>query len=284
MNLQIVLIALTAFAAMVLAGMYATRAGDAFMLRYHESFMEQARVNLSDMFLFVDPRNLYLVNIAALLVLPLLAWAISGNLLVAIVVAGVVAIMPKKIYRWLKQRRINKIQEQLPDALMMLSGTMKAGLGFTPALESLVKDGYPPLAQEFALILREQHLGVKSEEAMENFSKRVPIVDVELFVSAVSISRQVGGNLAETLAQLADTLRRRLIMEGKVRALTSQGKLQGIVMASLPVGIVAYLASVYPETMEPMFNTWLGYGIIAACAILEYIGYKMCLKIMTIDV
>jgi len=282
--MQLLLIAMTAFAAMCLAGAYAFRAGEAFMGRYHESFMEQARVNLADMFLFIDPRQLYLANILVLVVVPLLLWAATGKLLVALVAALLVAVLPKKIYRWLRQRRINKIQEQLPDALMMLSGTMKAGLGFAPALESLVKDGYPPLAQELALVLREQRLGVKTEEALDHFAERVPILDVTLFVSAVSISRDVGGNLAESLKTLAETLRRRLIMENKVKALTSQGKLQGIVMALLPVAIAGYLTFAYPDTMAPMFNTWLGFAVIGVCAVLEYIGYKMCVKIMTIDI
>ncbi|MBB1088714.1 type II secretion system F family protein [Lysobacter sp. SG-8] len=282
--MEVWLIAITAFTAVALAGIYAIRAGDVFMARYHEAFMEQARVNLADMFLFIDPRQLYIANIMVLVIVPLLLWAVTGNPLIAIVAAVLLAVMPKKIYRWLKQRRINKIQEQLPDALMMLSGTMKAGLGFSPAMESLVKDGYPPLAQELALVLREQHLGVKTEDALDHFAERVPVLDVKLFVSAVSISREVGGNLAESLKILAETLRRRLIMENKVKALTSQGKLQGIVMAMLPIAITAYLASAYPTTMEPMFNTWLGYGVIALCAILEYIGYKFCVKIMTIDI
>lgn len=278
------LIALTAFAAMALAGVYFTREGEAFMGRYHQAFMEQARVNLADMFLFVDPARLYVINIVVLLVVPVVLWLATGNLLVVIVAAVLLATLPKKVYRWLKQRRINTIQEQMPDALMMLAGSMKAGLGFGPALESLVKDGYPPLAQELALVLREQHLGVRAEDALEHFAERVPILDVQLFVSAVSISREVGGNLAESLKTLADTLRRRLIMENKVKALTSQGKLQGIVMAMLPAGIIAFLAFMYPTTIEPMFNTWLGYGILGFCAVLEYIGYKMCVKIMTIDI
>ena len=75
-----------------------------------------------------------------------------------------------------------------------------------------------------------------------------------------------------------------LIMEGKVKALTSQGRLQGIVMAMLPVGIVGYLALAYPETMAPMFNTWVGYTVIAICLVLEYVGYRICRKIMSIDV
>jgi len=283
-TLQIWLIALGVFGAVACVGFYATRSGDAFLARYHQSFMEQARVNLADMFLFVDPAYLYSINLTVLVVVPLVLWLVTGNLLVAALAVLVLAVVPKKVYRWLKQRRLDKIQEQLPDALMMMSGTMKAGLGFAPALEAQVKDGDPPLAQEFALVLREQHLGVKTEDALEHLSERVPILDMKLFVSAVGISREVGGNLAESLKTVSETLRRRLIMERKVKALTSQGKLQGIVMALLPVAIAGYLYWMYPDTMAPMFNTWTGYAVIAVCLVLEYIGYKLCVKIMTIDI
>lgn len=278
------LIALCVGAAIFFAGLYAASAGSAFLVRYRTSFMEQARNNLTDMFLFVEPAKLFAMNAVFLVVTTLLVWIISGNMLAAAVALVLCALLPNKLYNWLKARRINQIQNQLPDALMMISGSMKAGLGFGPALESVVRDGYPPLAQELALVLREQHLGVKQEEALENLAERVPIMDMQLFVSAVSISREVGGNLAESLKTVAETLRRRLIMEGKVKSLTSQGKLQGIVMAMLPVGLVAYLAWMYPDTMAPMFDTWIGYSIIAICVVLEYLGYKICKKIMTIDI
>lgn len=127
-------------------------------------------------------------------------------------------------------------------------------------------------------------MGVKTEEALDHFAERVPVQDVKLFVSAVQISREVGGNLAESLTILAETLRRRLIMEGKVKALTSQGRLQGIVMAMLPVAMVSFLAFAYPETMRPMFHTPIGWTVIAICVVMEYLGYRMCRKIMTIDV
>jgi tight adherence protein B len=166
----------------------------------------------------------------------------------------------------------------------MLSGSLRAGVGFNPALEALAHDGQPPLAQELALVLREQHMGVRTDQALENFAVRVPIADVKLFVAAVTISREIGGNLAETLATLAETLRRKLIMEGKVKALTAQGRLQGIVMAMLPAGLVGALVVLYPETMNPMFHTGIGWCVIALILVLEYLGYKMCRKIMTIDI
>lgn len=277
------LIAAVVFIGMSIAGLVMVKAGEAFMQRYRESFLNQARLNLADMFLFMEPGQLYALNAAVLVVVPLLLWAL-GNLLLAVIALVLLATMPRKIYIWLKQRRIDRIQEQLPDAMLMLAGSMRAGVGFNPALETMVQDGLPPLAQELALVLREQHMGVKTEEALDNFARRVPIVDAKLFVSAVSISREVGGNLAESLSTLAETLRRRLIMEGKVKALTAQGRLQGIVMAMLPVGMVAFLTLAYPDVMEPMFHTWIGWGVMGVAAIMEYLGYRMCRKIMTIDV
>jgi len=278
------LIGLLVFLGVAAAGIVAVQAGDRFMHRYQESFVNQARINLADMFMFMDTGSLFAFNIAVLVLVPLVLWAATGNLLLPIAAVLLLAILPRKIYVWMRQRRIDRIQEQLPDGLLMLAGSMKAGVGFGPAMEAMVADGMPPLAQELALVLREQRMGVKTEEALDHFAERVPVQDVKLFVSAVQISREVGGNLAESLTILAETLRRRLIMEGKVKALTSQGRLQGIVMAMLPVAMVAFLAFAYPETMRPMFHTPIGWTVIAICAVMEYLGYRMCRKIMTIDV
>ncbi len=282
--MDILLIALLAFGSFAMAGMYLARSSTGFMERYKDNFMSQARLNLADMFLFVDLRALYVLNVVVLILVPLVVWALLGSLFLAVVALVLMAVLPRKIYLWLKQRRLDRIQQQLPDGLLMLASSLRAGVGFNPALETLAQDGQPPLAQELSLILREQHMGVRTEDALEHFAMRVPIDDAKLFVAAVTISREVGGNLAETLATLAETLRRKLMMEGKVKALTAQGRLQGIVMAMLPGGLVGFLVLFYPETMNPMFHTWLGWGVITLIAVLEYLGYKMCRKIMTIDI
>jgi tight adherence protein B len=277
-------VAAVVFVAITTCGFLIARGSVALMQRYRTTFTEQAHLNLTELFLFIDPRTLYLFNIGAVIVVPLLVWIITGQLVPAIAMLVLILLLPRKIYRWLRQRRLLKVQSQLPDGLMMIAGSMRAGLGFSPAMEGLAKDIDPPLAEEVALILREQRMGVKPDEALEHFNLRVPIPDVTLFVSAVNISRDIGGNIAETLASLSDTLRRRLIMENKVRALTAQGRLQGIVMALLPVGIVAYLSFMYPDTMHSMYHSVVGWGLIVLGGIMEFLGYRMCRKIMTIDV
>lgn len=277
-------LALAVFLCVSLAGFLLARASVVFWGRYQETFTEQARFNLADLFLFMDTRGLFRLNIVAMVLVPALLWLVTGNLLLAVAALVLIVVLPKKVYALLRQRRIDKIQQQLPDGLMMVAGSMRAGLGFTPALESLARDVEPPLAQEFALVLREQRMGVKLDDALQHFNDRVPVQDVTLFVSAVGISREVGGNLAESLASLAETLRRRLIMEGKVKSLTAQGRLQGIVMAMMPVGLIGFLSFAYPDTMHAMYHTPMGWVVIGIAAVMEYLGYRMCRKIMSIDI
>ena len=277
-------VALAVFLFTTLAGFLLARASVVFWGRYQETFTEQARFNLADLFLFMDTRGLFRLNAVAMVLVPALLWLATGNPLLAVAALVLIVVLPKKIYALLRQRRIDKIQQQLPDGLMMVAGSMRAGLGFTPALESLARDVEPPLAQEFALVLREQRMGVKLDDALQHFNDRVPVQDVTLFVAAVGISREVGGNLAESLASLADTLRRRLIMEGKVKSLTAQGRLQGIVMALMPVGLIGFLTFAYPDTMRAMYHTPIGWVVIGIAAVMEYLGYRMCRKIMSIDI
>ncbi|KJV37300.1 type II secretion system F family protein [Luteibacter yeojuensis] len=275
---------LMVFVGVACLGFVVARVSVVFWGHYRETFTEQARFNLADMFMFMDTQKLFYANAAALFILPAVVWLATDNLLLAVITVGLLIFLPRKLYTLMRQRRIDQIQQQLPDGLMMVASSMRAGLGFAPSLEGLARDIDPPLAQEFALILREQRMGVKPDEAMENFNKRVPIQDVTLFVSAVGISREVGGNLAESMASLSDTLRRRLIMEGKVKALTAQGRLQGIVMAMLPVGLIAFLSFAYPETMHDLYHSYMGWAVMAVAAVMEYLGYRMCRKIMSIDI
>lgn len=284
MNTGLLPAVLAIFLSATLIGFVLLHSAVVFWGRYQDAFTEQARFNLADMFLFMDTGHLWRANAMGLLVVPLLSWLLTGNVLIVLLAMGGIAVLPKKLYAWLRQRRIDKIQQQLPDGLLMVAGAMRAGLGFAPALESLAHDTDPPLAQEFALVLREQRMGVKLEDALAHFNQRVPIQDVTLVVSAVSISREVGGNLTESLSSLADTLRRRLIMEGKVKSLTAQGRLQGVVMAMMPVGLIAFLSLAYPATMHAMYHTPVGWAVMAVAAVMEYLGYRMCLKIMSIDI
>ena len=209
--------------------------------RYRSDFTERTRFQAQEFFLFVDPRQLFAVNIAVMLLGAVLAWVATGSLVVAIPVFFALALLPRLLYAGMRSRRRQKFEQQLPDALMMLSGGLRAGVGLNAAMQQLVSEAHPPLAQEFMLMLREQRLGVTLEQSLNNLARRMPTQTTVLVVSAMRIASDTGGGLAETLERTAHTIRSRLQMEGKIAALTAQGKLQAWVVSLLPMLLMLVL-------------------------------------------
>ncbi|MSQ66180.1 MAG: secretion system protein F [Limnohabitans sp.] len=243
-----------------------------------------AKTDLAEMFIFIDPKVLFKYSVGALVVVPAVLLLLLDNPLVAGVSGVVVAFMPRYLLNYTKKRRTELFEKQLPDALLMVSGGMRAGASLMVALESMVKEQKPPLAQEFDLMLREQRLGVDFDSALSNMEKRMPLPDFVLLVAAMRITREVGGNFAEILESLSHTLSRKHEMEGKIKALTAQGKLQGIVMALLPVFLLGILTMMEPEAMAPLYNTLYGWGVLLVVSIMITIGYLGIRKIVNIDV
>lgn len=243
-----------------------------------------AKTELEAMFIFIDPKLLFKYSMGSLIVIPILMFIVLDNPLIAVVSGVVVAFMPGYFVKRMQKSRLELFEKQLPDALLMVSGGMRAGASLSVALESMVKEQKPPLAQEFDLMLREQRLGVDFDNALSNMEKRMPLPDFVLLVAAMKITREVGGNFAEILESLSITLRRKHEMEGKIKALTAQGKMQGIVMAMLPVFLLAILTFMEPAAMAPLYNTLYGWGVLLVVSIMITIGYLGIQKIVNIDV
>lgn len=254
------------------------------MERYRRLFTERAHVDLRELFLFIDPARLYMLNVALILLLGALTWGLTGNALPVLLVAAATAFGPRVVLRWLRRRRIEKLEQQLPDALQMLSGGLKAGVSLSQAVQQLVLEASAPISQEFDLVLREQRLGVSLDDALENLRQRVPLQSVTLTVSAMRIATETGGQLAETLERAAQTLRQKLAMEGKIRALTSQGKLQAWVVGALPLFLMLVLNKMEPAAMHLMFSTRMGWATLAVIGLFEFFGIVVIRKIVDIDV
>lgn len=254
------------------------------MEHYRRLFTERAHVDLRELFLFIDPARLYMLNVALILLLGALTWGLTGNALPALLVAAATAFGPRVVLRWLRRRRIEKLEQQLPDALQMLSGGLKAGVSLSQAVQQLVLEASAPISQEFDLVLREQRLGVSLDDALENLRQRVPLQSVTLTVSAMRIATETGGQLAETLERAAQTLRQKLAMEGKIRALTSQGKLQAWVVGALPLFLMLVLNKMEPAAMHLMFSTRMGWATLAVIGLFEFFGIVVIRKIVDIDV
>ena len=272
------------FLATFMAAYVAVTKGRGFYGEYEAVFMDTATVNMEDMFLFVDPRRLFMFNLMAIVIIPALVWIISGIFFVALAVMVIVAVLPFQIYGSMRRRRYKAFEKILPDALTMVSGSLLAGASLNMAIESLVKEQPAPLNQEFLLFMREQRVGVDFDTSMRNMERRLPIQDFQMLAAALRISREVGGNLAETLDKLADTLRRKATMEGKIDALTGQGVMQGYVMSALPLLLGTMLYFLEPEAMGLLFTTPKGWAVLTIVFVMEVLGFFFIRKVTTIDV
>ena len=251
---------------------------------YRQDFNQKAKLNLGELYLFIEPEKLFFLNLIAMIMLALLAYLLSGSLVITLSILVASALVPNFAYRTLKERRQKRFMRSLPEALSQVANALQAGLGFSQAVEGVVAVSRGAIQQEFDLFIREVRMGIEFSEALDNLHKRMPVLELSLVISCIKISRETGGNLAENLARLADTLRRKLEMEGKIQALTSQGKAQGYVMTALPalLGLVIY--QIEPEQMELLWTTWYGLCVIALIVVLQLLGFIFIRKIVNIDV
>ena len=183
-----------------------------------------------------------------------------------------------------RKKRLEKFVYQLPDALSSLAASMRAGGSLNKGLELLAKRQPVPLSQEFSLIVAENRLGRSLEESLKNMTKRLNCQELELLTTAITISKSVGGNLADTLDSLADTLREKAQIEGKIDALTATGRAQGWVVGLLPLGVGFALYAQQPEKMSLLFTELWGLAVLAVISVMMALAIWMIYKIVNIDV
>lgn len=250
---------------------------------YRDRFTGSADVELRDMFVTMDPSRLFILNVMALVIVPFLIhslfqlWVVTGGAILLLMV------MPGTLWRRLRNKRMKKLEEQLPDAFLMIASSLQSGASFSMALETLVYQAPPPLSQEFGLLVKRMRLGVPMEDGLLEMEKRIPMQSFVMASSAVRISREVGGNLVRTIQSMAETLRRKHTMEGKIDSLTAQGRAQGRFMGALPVVVGIGLHFLEPEAMRQLYTTRLGLMILFVMVVMQVLGFLFIRKITSID-
>ena len=277
------LLSLIAFTSMLLVWAGFTLGGQ-LLVDYRKRFTTDAQFNLRELYMVADPVKLYALNLVLLLLVTMLAWLVSGSIVVGLVFAIVLGFLPWFVFKQLKKRRLEQIEQQLPDTLQLLAGAVKAGLSLVGAIRQITSELPVPISQEFQLMLREQRMGVSLDDSLENLTHRVPIQAVNLMVSAMRIANETGGSLAETLERAAHTSRSQHAIERKIRALTAQGKMQAWVVGLLPVGLLFILSKMEPQAMSMLWTTRIGWGAIMLVVLLEFFGIWFIRKIVAIDV
>jgi tight adherence protein B len=270
--------------AVVLTLMGLASGGAAAGTRYHRRFTGNVGRRMNDLLLFVDAQRLFHWNLLLALLVMVGVWLLTGSWLLIVVGLVLVGMTPNLLLARLSRRRRLRFADQLPDALMLVAGAIRSGASLPLALRQMSMEVPAPCGQEFELMLREQRLGVSLDDALGSLERRMGGDDLRLFTAAIRIAGDSGGNLAETLERLADTIRRKLTVEGKIRALTAQGRLQGWIMSLLPVAVALALFALEPEAMEPLVATWQGWIVCGVIAVLELAGMVFIRRIMDIDI
>lgn len=167
---------------------------------------------------------------------------------------------------------------------MLVASGLRAGLSLGQSLQQTAGEVAAPARQELQLLLREQRLGAPFDQALAGLERRMPIEEVTLLAAALRISRETGGNLAETLEALGESMRKKVAIEGKIRALTAQGRLQGWAMGLLPVVVAGLLWVVEPVAMSALVSTWFGLATCVAILVMQLLGLHFIRRVMRIDV
>ncbi|MCW3489633.1 type II secretion system F family protein [Dethiobacter alkaliphilus] len=231
----------------------------------------------------LKPEEMLAINAATALLPALLGYLATQNFALAILMALVGAALPLMFLKNAKMKRLQKFNDQLGDALGIMSNSLRAGFSFLQAMDSLSKELPPPISTEFGRALKEMRLGTPTEEALANMTERIRSDDLDLIVTAVNIQRQVGGNLAEILDNIGNTISERVRMKGEIKTLTAQGRISGTIVALLPVFLVGVISVMNPSYIGLLFTHPLGLILIGGAVISELIGIMLIKKVINIE-
>ena len=252
--------------------------------RYKEGYIKKIGNELNKNFIPYSPEKFYKNTILSAIGMAIVGYLLFNSVLFLLLFGAMGYFLPKMFLFLTARKRAEKLEVQLVDALYVLSNSVSAGLTLPQACEVVSKQLVPPVSQEFGLLVNELRLGVPFDDALENMATRLRSNNFDLLVTAILISRQTGGNIAEIFKKLAESIKEIMRLEAKVKALTAQGRMQAVVLGGMPFALAFVLASISPDLMQPLFNTPQGTVILFIAAVFWLIGIYFLRKVINIDI
>jgi tight adherence protein B len=226
-----------------------------------------------------------LLHVGSAVGISLLLLVLTRGLFAGLVLGLIIGLLlPVVVLVMLRSRRERNFLRQLPDTLQLLAGSLAAGYSLPQAMDSVAREAKPPISVEFNRALVEARLGMPPEDALEGIAQRTASKDFSWIVLAIRIQRDVGGNLAELLSSVADTLRERERQRRQVSALAAEGKLSGVILFALPIVFAVYLAVVQPDYISPLWTTPLGWLLVGTGLVLLAVGGFWMSRVVKVDV
>jgi len=216
------------------------------------------------------------------LALGLAVFVPTRSLLFAVLPAGLGALLPYLYVRHKRTRRMRAFEEHLPEAIDLLGRALRAGHPFTSGLRMVADEAMEPNATEFRRVFEEQRFGMPLDESLYALADRIPLVDVRIFISAVLIQREVGGNLAEILDKLASVIRSRFTLQRQLRVITAQGRMSGYILGALPIALGFVVFALNPEMMIRFATSSAGRFLMLFAAVMQIVGFLWIRRIVDI--
>lgn len=252
--------------------------------KFGVKYRERIEDRLIQAHLPIKPEEYISIIIIVFITSALIFLIFSEKLAASIFFALIAARVPGIYVNSKIKSNIQKIEQQLPDTLALISNTLKSGYSFLQAIDTASRELPPPISLEFQRILKEINLGTNTEKAMESLGRRVQSQDLELIIMAVLIQRQIGGNLSEILDNISDTIRSRIKIKGEIKVLTAQGKISGIIISLMPVVLGVILYFINPSYISLLFKHPLGLAMLGTAIIMQGLGIYLVRKIIRIEV
>ncbi len=182
-----------------------------------------------------------------------------------------------------RRKRFAMFARQLPDALTMIKNSLQAGHTLDKAMQVVAEEMPDPIALEFRETVEELHLGMPVKRAMENFANRIIDENLNIFVAALLVQREIGGNLTELLGNLAHTIRERFRIDQEVHTLTAEGRISGYVIGGLPVALAVIINMMQPDYLEPLYTTETGLNLLKGAVVLNLLGFYAIRKVCQVN-
>ncbi len=244
---------------------------------YVNKNVEQANLQLEDMFIASSTARLKLLYLIAPPIAALMAWSLTGQPYAMAVGVALGLIGPNIWIRYLKKNRYSRFHNMLVDTLLLISSCLRAGLSMLQSFTVVAEEMPAPASQEIGLVLKEIRMGVSLEDAMVHFRKRMPSDEVNLFVTAVLVARETGGDVTLIFAKLVETLRERKKIKEKILTLTFMAKAQGVVMGCLPIFFLFVVYRIDPRHIQFFFHDPVGQLVFGGVCIVQLVVLVMML-------
>ncbi len=232
----------------------------------------------------VDTGRFILFHLTIVISVGLMTMIFKGGIFMVLVMIFISAYTPLMVLDFLRSKREKLFNEQLPEALLLISGSLRAGYSFMQSVDTIVKEMRPPMSDEFKKVLSEARLGQPVEQALEKMAARFESMTFKWVVMAVKIQREIGGNLAEVLDILAAAIQERDQVDRQVKVLTAEGRLSALILFCLPFFLGTLLFILNPGYISLLFTNMAGLIVVGMSLALMGLGAIWLRKIVRIEV